>query len=359
MNTKIIIKIPQEQEKEYEIVIGSGLVKGIASYFDQKKYSKVLILSDKFIWNLHKGVFDSLEYIPILIEQGEKNKNLNTYNYIQEQLILNKADRKSLLINFGGGVVTDLGGFVAGTYMRGIDFISIPTTLLSQVDASVGGKTGLNLNNIKNILGVFSQPKLVLIDAEFLKTLSERDIASGMAENIKHSIIADVNFFNILARKNFLEFSYEDWIEVLTMSIDVKAKVVMQDEKETGIRKILNFGHTAGHSIESLFLETDEPLLHGEAVSIGMVIEAKISESLGYITNHDFEKILDVLKLHRLPIVLPRQIDKKEFLSRILKDKKTAFGSAKWSLLDKIGGCSFDNTINEETILKALEYVNK
>ena len=206
------------------------------------------------------------------IKSGEKNKNLETCKEVWYNLTEMDADRMTLIINLGGGVITDMGGFIASTFKRGLDFINIPTTLLSMVDASIGSKTGINLNLLKNQIGLFSDPQLVIIDTNYLKTLNEREIKSGYAEIIKHCIISN-SFFDDLIDRSSIHYN-ED---IIYNSIQIKNKIVSLDKLENNIRKNLNFGHTIGHAIESFYLNKEDKLLHGEAISIGMICESFIS----------------------------------------------------------------------------------
>ncbi|MFA5299731.1 MAG: 3-dehydroquinate synthase, partial [Lutibacter sp.] len=216
----------------------------------------------------------------IEIEAGEENKNLDTCTGVWNALTELGADRKSLMINLGGGVITDLGGFVASTFKRGIAFVNIPTTLLSMVDASVGGKTGVDLGVLKNQIGLFSDPEMVLIDTHYLETISDRELRSGLAEIIKYGITYDIRLWNEI--NNFKEINIGAISKLIHRSIEIKNEVVTKDPKEKGLRKVLNFGHTLGHAIESYFLESEdkENLTHGEAIAIGMVTEAFISQKL-------------------------------------------------------------------------------
>ncbi|MTI19497.1 3-dehydroquinate synthase, partial [Fulvivirga sp. RKSG066] len=228
----------------------------------------------------------------IAIKSGEKNKTLDTCSDIWEKMTEYGLDRKSLMINLGGGVIGDMGGFGASTYKRGIDFINIPTTLLSQVDASVGGKLGIDFKGFKNHIGLFKDPKMVLVDSKFLNTLPKRELRSGFAEIIKHSIIADKNQWNKIKVHAFDELDFEKLIQ---QSVAIKVKVVEEDPEEAGLRKILNFGHTIGHAIESFYLETPSQLLHGEAIAIGMICEAYVAEQKNMLTSVELKEITDYI----------------------------------------------------------------
>ncbi|MCZ2102743.1 MAG: 3-dehydroquinate synthase, partial [Chitinophagales bacterium] len=238
-------------------------------------WSKIFVLVDE---NTEKYcLFHLLEQMDlpihvIKIPSGEQHKNLNTCQLVWQNLMAKGADRLSLLINLGGGVIGDLGGFCAGTYMRGIRFIQIPTTLLSQVDASVGGKLGVDFMERKNMIGLFGNPEAVFIFTDFLKTLPERELKSGYAEMLKHALIADKDAWNRLSKTDVATIN--DWESTIYESVMIKQSIIQEDPLEAGKRKILNFGHTVGHAIESYWISREKPLLHGEAIAIGMVAEA-------------------------------------------------------------------------------------
>ena len=244
-------------------------------HIDTSKYSNVAILVDE---NSKKFCLDKLpkikNSITIELNSGENYKNLSSCNFIWQQLVKHEFDRKALMLNLGGGLIGDIGGFCASTYKRGIDFIHIPTTLLSMVDASIGGKTGVNFNNIKNLVGIFNNPKSILINPEFLKTLNDQELKSGFAEVVKHALIYDLSLWNQITSTEFEDFNWED---IITKSIQIKNKIILQDPLEKGERKKLNFGHTYGHAIESYYIDQGIPILHGEAIFIGMILETDIS----------------------------------------------------------------------------------
>lgn len=303
----------------------------------------------------------------IVIDAGEKHKNLLTCEYIWEQLTDFQFDRKALLINLGGGVIGDMGGFCAATYKRGIDFIQIPTTLLAQVDASIGGKLGIDFQGYKNHIGVFALPKAVIIDTNFLTTLPLRELKSGFAEVLKHCLIADKVMWKKLCAivhhvdfQEFRENSFE-WNEIVAHSIEIKNKITTLDPEEKGLRKILNFGHTIGHAIESFYLQTEDVekiLLHGEAIALGMIAESYLSYQCNLITNVEFEEIKNLL----LKIYSSSKIDKKDLANITtwaLQDKKNENGQIQACLLSGIGNCLYQQTITLQEIEQSLgELVN-
>ena len=318
-------------------------------------YSKVAFLLDTNTLNhCFNRISNSIDfqYEKILIDDGEENKNLETSKKVWDKLIEYKFDRKSILINLGGGVICDLGGFVASTFMRGIDFINIPTTLLSQVDASVGGKLGIDYKNIKNIIGVFKEPNKVIIDTNYLNTLSERELKSGYAEVIKHCLIRDKIMFDKIYN---LEWTDIDWDFIINHSIKIKSDIVKKDIKENGLRKILNFGHTIGHAIETTYLNKLDKFLHGEAIAIGMICEAYISNNFNKLRNDELEKITKYIrKVFKL--------SKVEYYNEIIKnayfDKKNLSDKIRTSALKGIGNCEYDIVINEDIIIQSLDYYN-
>lgn len=289
------------------------------------------------------------------IDAGEENKTIETVNNLWLSLAELGADRNTLVINVGGGVLTDMGGFMASTFKRGIKFINIPTSLLSQVDASVGGKNGVDLEGMKNMVGTFTQPEMVLIDPKFLKTLEQRQIKSGLAEMLKHGLIQDRDHWDNLVQ--LLAHNADDLTPFIMDSIEIKKQVVENDPLEKGLRKILNFGHTIGHAIESESLETEFPLLHGEAIVIGMIIESFLAEQKGILSTEDREEICDgfssLYALSTIDINLFPQL-----MHWMSHDKKNDNNVIKFSLVNKIGGCNYNVVCDETEIKSAFESYN-
>lgn len=289
----------------------------------------------------------------IEIESGETHKNIETCTQIWEVLSELGADRKSAMINLGGGVITDMGGFIASCFKRGIDFYNVPTTLLSMVDASVGGKTGVDLGSLKNQVGIIIEPEMVLIDTHFLQTLDRRQLKSGFAEMLKHGLIADVPYWNQLKSLNKLE----DIITHIKHSIEIKADVVQKDPREAGLRKILNFGHTLGHAIESHFLTLGESklLLHGEAIAIGMILEAFLSHRYTNLSMEELDEITQTM-IHHFGAIHIEPKDIKASLELLKFDKKNSHGVIKFVLLEAIGKPVIDVVVTTEDMEHAFNY---
>ena len=308
---------------------------------DTSSYSKVAVLVDentkKYCLNLLPRINHS---IIIEIDSGEKNKTISTCNLIWEQLTKNNFDRNSLLINLGGGVIGDMGGFAASTYKRGIDFIQIPTTLLAMVDASIGGKLGVDFNDLKNQVGLFSNPRSVIINPIFLQTLAEEELKSGFSEVVKYALITDKRLWKKITNTPFNNL---EWKEVIYTSLEIKNKIVTSDPKEEGERKKLNFGHTFGHAIESYYLEKGTPILHGEAIFMGIILESEISDLTQSEKNEIKNYILSNFALPYTP--------KKPYLHKfLLNDKKNQEGKINFSLLKGIGNCTIDNLFTEDEL---------
>ena len=322
------------ESDNYQISIGDKSL----TAFEVSDYSAIAILVDE---NTKKHCLPTFlgenpqlnNSIIIEIKSGEENKNIATCNYIWQQLTNHNFNRNSLLINLGGGVIGDMGGFCASTYKRGIDFMQIPTTLLAMVDASVGGKLGIDFDSFKNQVGLFANPEKVIINPVFLNTLSENQIKSGFAEVVKHALISDKELWNNLTKTDFQDLI---WEEVIAHSIAIKNKIVLNDPKEKGKRKKLNFGHTFGHAIESYYLQKGTPVFHGEAIALGMLLESKMSD----LTDLEKREITTYILSN---FALPHNPDKNQLIEFMQNDKKNKDVKINFSLLKGIGNCSIDN----------------
>ncbi|MFX0557074.1 3-dehydroquinate synthase [Maribacter sp. CXY002] len=345
----------------YSVHFNATAFNVLNSHLVKKAYSTIFILVDEnthelCLANFMSQISGDYHYEIIEIESGEINKTIETCVGVWEALSELGADRKSLLINLGGGVLTDLGGFVASTFKRGIDFINVPTTLLSMVDASVGGKTGVDLGPLKNQIGVINQPVMVLIVSDFLDTLEDRQMQSGFAEMLKHGLIKDEKYWNTLKRIDDLT---EIKSQILT-SVQIKNEVVLQDPTEQNIRKILNYGHTLGHAIESYFLENEakETLLHGEAIGIGMILEGYLSYKLTGLSHDNLEEIKSTF-LEHYPKVEFTDFDIEKILELLKYDKKNAHGKINFVLLKTIGDTEIDVNVDSQLFAEAFAYYSE
>ena len=331
----------------------------LSNLIAENNYSTLFILVDentfkycypKFIPNLQTD--KRIEVIEI--ESGEINKNLETCIGVWNAITELGGDRKSLIITLGGGVITDLGGFVASCFKRGVDFVNIPTTLLSMVDASVGGKTGVDLGVLKNQIGLFANPEMVLVDTDYLTTVSEREIKSGTAEIIKYGITYDITLFNEI--KNNKDLKIED---LIFRSIEIKNEVVLKDPKEQNIRKILNFGHTLGHAIESFYLESDdkESLTHGEAIAIGMVCESYMSSKLFGFPIEKLNAVKEVIIRTYGKIALLTN-DFAGIMELLKHDKKNVNGQVNFVLLKDFEDYKLDCKVPKDLIIESMEFYN-
>ncbi|MBK9255543.1 MAG: 3-dehydroquinate synthase [Saprospiraceae bacterium] len=328
-------------------------------FIQSGKYDQVYVLVDE---NTEKYCLHILfEHIEkdlriIRIQSGEKNKNLETCAFVWSELIRKGADRHSLLVNLGGGVIGDLGGFCAATFMRGIDFIQLPTTLLSQVDASVGGKLGIDFNGYKNMIGLFSDPKQIFIFTGFLQTLPGDQLRSGYAELLKHGLIADKNSWAQLSlEKEIRTINFEP---LVYESVMIKKAVTEEDPYEKGNRKILNFGHTIGHAIESFWLDKKTPILHGDAIAIGMVSESYLSYRKGTINEMELFEIRNALI--RIYGHHPGNVkDREKITELMLHDKKNRNGAIHFSLLNGIGRASYDIPVSLQMIDESLLFYSQ
>ncbi|MBT8321474.1 MAG: 3-dehydroquinate synthase [Eudoraea sp.] len=327
-------------------------------HLKEKKYSKVFILIDEntakhCLPEFKANMGGKFDFETIQVKSGEVNKNIETCMQVWQQLSDMDADRRSMLINLGGGVITDLGGFVASTFKRGIDFINVPTTLLAMVDASIGGKTGVDLGVLKNQIGVFNNPQMVLIVPDYLSTLDKRQLNSGFAEMMKHGLIASGSYWMTLKKVD----SYKNLDTHIYESLKIKNDIVGQDPKEKNLRKILNFGHTFGHAIESYSLEENSlpPLLHGEAIAIGMILEGYLSNRIIGLGMHQLEDIkAEFTKRFKKVDFSDEDVD--EIVKLLKFDKKNIRGSINFVVLKRIGDTIIDNKIPKELFHEAFSY---
>jgi len=322
--------------------------------------SKVFILTDintktHCLPTILKFNFLDLKPIVLTIPDGEKHKTIDTCAYLWNELSINEADRKSLLINLGGGVITDMGGFIASTFKRGIDFINIPTSLLAMVDASIGGKNGVDLGTLKNQIGVIRDPYCIIINTQFLVTLPKNQLNSGYAEMLKHGLIHSETYWNEL--KRFHDFNISEYNQLIWESVVIKNKIVTDDPLEKSLRKTLNYGHTLGHAIESYLLEQsdEKPLLHGEAIAVGMILSTYLSFEL---LNLSKKKLIEITQffLEHFPKTKFTNKDIDEIIKLLIYDKKNRNGKVLFVLLTEFGSCKIDCEVPNNLIHKAFEF---
>lgn len=350
------------QAENYQVFVGSQLMDALNDFLLERQavYSDYFILVDE---NTEEHCLDiildrvgALENASVLtISSGEENKNIETCIKVWDQLLKMNAGRNTLIINLGGGVLGDMGGFIASTYKRGVDFLNIPTTLLSQVDASVGGKLGVDFNGFKNVIGCFNNPIAVFADQQFFKTLPERELRSGFAEVMKHGLIKDAKYFQSL---NFSSWKTHDWSGIVKRSIEIKNEVVLNDPYEAGLRKILNFGHTIGHAIETYFLNTKNRLLHGEAIAWGMVAETALMVGLEKAPKGILEEVFD--KFNRVFDLQPiNELWLNELIGLMYNDKKNQGGEISFAIINAIGTCEERIVATPEQVKHAISNVNQ
>lgn len=344
----------------YQIFFNETGYEKINTFISESMYSSIFILVDEHTneYCLPKFLSNLATEIPIEIieiEAGEEIKNITTCVEIWSILSELGADRKSLIVNLGGGVITDIGGFIASTFKRGIDFINVPTTLLGMVDASIGGKNGVDLGNLKNQIGVINVPQLLLIDTNFLETLSQREMRSGLAEMLKHGLIYDKYYW-----EQFLDLSqidFADFDALVYRSIEIKNEIVKQDPTENGIRKALNFGHTLGHGIESHFLNSETPLLHGEAIAIGMILESYVSKEKGLLSNEEYQQIKYIIT-NIYEKVTFNDDDIVSIQNLLIHDKKNEYGKVQFALINGIGKIIINQSVENELIINSFKEYN-
>ncbi|MBA4311251.1 MAG: 3-dehydroquinate synthase [Chlorobiaceae bacterium] len=370
---KLHINLKKITDNSYDIIIGTKLSSVAGEIAKWNDVSKYFIITDSNVRRLYGNKFlkalqsHNVEAFIISVPAGEKSKTRKTKDQLENKLLKLNADRSSLIIALGGGVIGDLAGFVAATLLRGIPFIQIPTTLLSQVDSSIGGKVAVDHPLGKNLIGAFYQPKKVYIDVDTLKTLPVKEFRNGMAEIIKYSAILDNKLFSFLennqSRITIHSASRQrraspqagggqaSLIHLIYRCCELKKMIVEKDERETGLRRILNFGHTIGHAIESL---SYYKLSHGEAVAIGMVAEAKISAALGLLKQSEVVRLNNLLQLYKLPTDIPSRMDRNKIVQLTYHDKKAQQGKVQYTLLNKIGKAIVGVTVPKNIVKRVL-----
>jgi 3-dehydroquinate synthase len=362
---KIKVHLDKKTSSSYEIYIGEDIVDRMGLLLAKQKWgSRYVVITDSIVATLHgtrvEGTFKEMGLKVDMIDfpAGEASKDIQTSLRIVDRLMAMGVDRISALIALGGGVVGDITGFVASIYMRGIPYVQVPTTLLAQVDSSIGGKTGIDLSTGKNILGTFYQPKGVFIDLAFLKTLKPRELKNGLAEVVKYGIIDDPELFSTLeARADAIKNGNMDLLkDIITRSCRIKKGVVEIDEQEKGVRRILNFGHTIGHAIET---ESEYTVPHGDAVSMGMAASATISERMHYLSAEDRGRIIALIRAMDLPDRIPKDLKHDGIFARIKADKKKTGDVLNFVLLKKIGIPFITSGVPEPLIREAIEELQR
>ena len=340
------------------IIISKQLQTDLAKAIAECEHDRIFVLVDettnKLCWSLVKDYLCLKDAQTIIIGATDRRKNLDTLVHVWESLQQGKATRHSLLINLGGGMVTDLGGFAASTYKRGINFINVPTTLLAMVDASVGGKTGINFGGLKNEIGVFNDAEFVLLDTNWLRTLDEANIRSGYAEMLKHGLIADETMWAELINFNLAQPNLRQLASMLNKSVRIKERIVTEDPHEKGIRKALNLGHTFGHAFESWAMKR-QPVLHGYAVAFGLIAELYLATTQTDFPTERMRQTVNFIRAYygSLPITCN---DYPELIELMHHDKKNRGNEINVTLLGGIGDIRIDQTITEEDIKEALDF---
>ncbi|UCC17389.1 MAG: 3-dehydroquinate synthase [Dehalococcoidales bacterium] len=344
----------------YDILVGSGLLSQAGILLKEKGLTagKAVVVTDSRIRKLHYDTLErnlvnaGFEVLVIEIPEGEDQKSLETAGRMYEKLTGFYAERSTPLLALGGGVIGDLTGFIAATYMRGVPLIQLPTTLLSQGDSSIGGKTAVNHGQVKNKIGAFYHPRLIISDVSTLETLSSRELSNGLSEIIKHGLILDADFFEFLENNiDKIKALDEQLLEkIVARSAAIKAGVVEKDELDLGLRNILNCGHTAGHAVESV---SGLKIWHGEAVAIGLMVEARISNEMKIMKNNEVERLENILKNAGLPVRLP-DLAPGKLLEAMKHDKKVVQGKVRFALPKRIGEAFITDNVNTSIIEKAL-----
>ena len=340
------------------VIISRHLKTELAKAIAECEHDRIFVLVDettnKLCWSLVKDYLCLKDAQTIIIGATDRRKNLDTLVHVWESLQQGKATRHSLLINLGGGMVTDLGGFAASTYKRGINFINVPTTLLAMVDASVGGKTGINFGGLKNEIGVFNDAEFVLLDTNWLRTLDEENIRSGYAEMLKHGLIADETMWAELINFNLAQPNLRQLASMLNKSVRIKERIVTEDPHEKGIRKALNLGHTFGHAFESWAMKR-QPVLHGYAVAFGLIAELYLATTQTDFPTERMRQTVNFIRAYygSLPITCN---DYPELIELMHHDKKNRGNEINVTLLGGIGDIRIDQTITEEDIKEALDF---
>jgi 3-dehydroquinate synthase len=335
-------------DRSYPIHVGAGHLDRLGQFLKEAGLGgKVAVISNPtvaqlFLDPVHESLIEAgFEVTPVLLPDGEEHKNLASLTAIYDRLIGERFERRSSVVALGGGVIGDLAGFAAATYLRGVPYVQVPTTLLAQVDSSVGGKTAVNHEDGKNLIGAFYQPKLVLIDVAVLSTLPRRELVAGLAEVIKYGIIEDPVLFHFLEQniEKLIERDRELLTQVIVTSCSIKARVVEADEREDDYRAVLNFGHTIGHALEAV--TGYKQFLHGEAIGVGMVKAAALSTQRGFCDQRSFDRVVQLIRKAGLPTEIPGNVSMQSLIQGMEVDKKVAGGKIKFIMCEGLGKTRF------------------
>ena len=344
---------------DYSIVFEAEQFAALRALLSDNTYVSIFVLVDEhtleYCLPILQDALKDYSLTVLQIQSGECYKTIDSCQFIWKELMNARATRKSLLLNLGGGVIGDMGGFCAATFKRGIDFVQIPTTLLAQVDASVGGKLGIDFSQLKNGIGLFSNPQMVCLYPAFFKTLPFEQLRSGFAEVIKHALIADSSYWQLILGVDLVQ---ADWTAIVQQSVSIKQTIVASDPTEKGKRKILNFGHTIGHALESLSWQTTVPLLHGEAVAIGMIAEAYISQRLLGLDQRTLTAITTYIATV-YPYYEVSSFSEAAILALIKQDKKNENQRNAFSLITAIGEASYNHPVEDDLIIDSLLYYRR
>ncbi len=358
---KVKVNLKKSLDNSYEILIDSGLLSQVPSELKKSKLgNKYAIITDTNVEKLYAKdflrnfVMNRLDTYLLRFNAGEQQKTRKTKEYLEDELIDFNFTRDSVIIALGGGVVGDVAGFVAATFNRGVPYVQVPTTLLAMVDSSIGGKVAVDHPLGKNLVGAFHQPKKVFIDLDILKSLPKREILNGLAEIIKHAIIADKELFNFIDKNmdKILKSDSKVMEKIIKRNCEIKARIVEADEKESGLRKVVNLGHTVGHAVEALM---NFQISHGEAVAIGMSKEAEIAKELKLINQKDVDTIKAILKKAGLPTEIPKGIKSKEIMKKTLLDKKVVAGKVQYVLPLGVGKVKYGIEVPDSIVSKVIK----
>lgn len=355
----ITITVPSSKAVS-TVWVGGGILSDLTAFLETARYSQVLVIGDRGADTAVNQVKQALGVHcdrSLYMEGGEACKSVPFLTQLWDFFSSSQLDRKGLVVCVGGGALSDLVGFAASSYMRGVSFAVIPTTLLAQVDAGMGGKSGINFNGVKNLIGAVAQPVGIIVDVLALKSLPKHAMRSGFAEIIKHGLIFDKNYFNHVTSRNYTEWEDDSLLDIVFRSCQIKSSIVEQDPLEQGMRRALNFGHTLGHAVEAHSLSTPTPLSHGEAVSIGINAACFISHRLGLLNDSDWQDCILGLTAAGLPLTMPTPVEPEQLINFLALDKKNIGGTIRWTLLSAIGSVIIDQQVPLEVVREAISHI--